>query len=99
MSDKKIQALLVGHLLKHGQIELKLPDGVVLEIGVTQENEDGDIVPVDDYCWVVASKGGRTSSLDSFNISLKFEDDENILVFDDRYIGHEGAAVRRLNVV
>lgn len=58
MTKNKIQSLIVEHLLKHGQIELVLPDGVTLEIGLTQENQDGKLTIKDDYCWVIASQNG-----------------------------------------
>ena len=98
-SKKKIQSLIVTHLLKHGQIEIKLPDGVVLEIGVTQEAENGELEVKDDYCWVIATQGGRSASMDSYNMGLRFDDKDNIIVFEDRYIDQNGEAVRRLDVV
>jgi hypothetical protein len=36
MKKRKIQALIVEHLIKYGQLEILLPDGVKLEIGTTQ---------------------------------------------------------------
>ena len=35
----KIQQLLITHLLEEGSIELKLPDGMVLELGITKEGD------------------------------------------------------------
>lgn len=98
-STNKIQHLLVTHLLKHGQIEIKLPDGVVLEIGVTQEGKDGQLEIRDDYCWIIASHKNRSASMDSFNMGLRFEDDKDILVFEDRFLDDKGEAVRRVDVV
>ena len=98
-SNSKIQSLLVTHLLKHGQIEIKLPDGVILEIGVTQENENGRLEKKDDYCWVIASRNTRSAALDSYNMGLRFEDAENILVLEDRFVDNNGEYVRRLDVV
>lgn len=99
MKKNKIQTLLVEHLLKHGQIELLLPDGVTLEIGVTQENKNGELVKKDDYCWVIASQGNRATSLDAYNMGLRFQDDEKAIVFDDKFIDQNGDNVRRLDVV
>lgn len=99
MTKNKIQSLIVEHLLKHGQIELVLPDGVTLEIGLTQENQDGKLTIKDDYCWVIASQGGRATSLDSYNMGLRFTDDEKIIVFDDSFTDQTGENVRRLDVV
>lgn len=97
-SKSKIQSLLVTHLLKHGQIEIKLPDGMVLEIGVTQE-DDSEIKIVEDYCWVIASQKSRSVNLDSFNMGLRFEDEEDIIVFEDRFNNDDGKAIRRLDIV
>jgi len=99
MTKNKIQSLIVEHLLKHGQIELVLPDGVTLEIGLTQENPDGKLTIHDDYCWVIASQGGRATSIDSYNMGLRFTDKENILVFEDKFVDQDGEQVRRLDVV
>lgn len=99
MIKNKIQSLIVEHLLKHGQIEIVLPDGVMLEIGLTQENKNGDLTIHDDYCWVIASQGGRATSIDSYNMGLRFTDKENILVFEDKFTDQNGEQVRRLDVV
>lgn len=99
MSKNKIQSLLVSHLLKHGQIELLLPDGVILEIGITQEGKDGEIVKKDDYCWVITSRDSRSTSIDSYNLGLRFNDVENILVLEDCFTDQNGEQVRRLDVI
>lgn len=99
MSKNKIQSLLVNHLLKHGQIELLLPDGMTVEIGITQENNDGKLVVKKNYCWVIASKEDREASLDSFNMGLRFADDKDIILFDDRYVDQNGEPVRKVEVV
>lgn len=98
-SENKIQALLITHLLKHGKIELKLPDGVLVEIGVTQEGNNGNMQIKDDYCWVIASQGKRATSMDSFNMGLRFQDDSDIIVYEDRFVDGNGESVRRLDVV
>lgn len=100
MSKNKIQSLLVSHLLKHGQIELHLPDGLVLEIGVTQEDQNGDLVVKDDYCWVIATRKDKSSTcIDNYNLGVRFDDRENILIFEDSFINQDGDKVRRLDVV
>ena len=99
MTKNKIQSLIVEHLLKHGQIEIVLPDNVKLEIGLTQENQNGKITIKDDYCWVIASQNGRATSLDAYNMGLRFSDDENILVFEDKFIDQNGEQIRRVDVV
>jgi hypothetical protein len=99
MTKNKIQSLIVEHLLKYGQIELTLPDGVKLEIGLTQENQDGEITIKDDYCWVIASQHGRATSLDAYNMGLRFLDDKNTLILEDKFIDQNGESIRRLDVV
>lgn len=99
MKKKKIQSLIIDHLMKYGQIEILLPDGVKLEIGTTQENQKGELVRKDDYCWVITSREGRSTSLDAYNMGLRFNDDEKILVFEDKFIDQDGDHIRRLDVV
>lgn len=99
MSKSKIQSLLVNHLLKHGQISLLLPDGVTLEIGLTQEDEEGKLVVQDDYCWVIATHKNRSTSIDPYNMGLRFSDNEKTLIFDDKFTDKNGEAVRRVDVV
>jgi hypothetical protein len=99
MKKKKIQSLIIDHLMKHGQIEILLPDGVKLEIGTTQENQKGELVRKDDYCWVITSREGRSTSLDAYNMGLRFNDDEKVLVFEDKFIDQEGDHIRRFDVV
>ena len=99
MAKNKIQSLLVEHLLRHGQIELILPDGVTLEIGLTQENEDGKLTIKDDYCWVIASQGDRATSIDGYKMGLRFADKDNILVFEDKFVDQNGEQIRRLDVI
>ena len=67
MSKQKIQALLISHLIKFGHIDLRLPDGMVVEIGIDQEGSNGNLVKKDDYCWVMASQGNRATTIDPFN--------------------------------
>ena len=93
MKKRKIQALIVEHLLKYGQLEILLPDSVKLEI------KNGELVRKDDYCWVIASREGRSTSLDAYNMGLRFSDDERVLVFEDKFIDRDGDNIRRLDVV
>lgn len=94
----KVQTMLVNYLAKYGQIELKLPDGVVLEIGITQE-ENGELVKKENYCWVIASRNGRVACLDSYNLGVRFTDEKNILVLDDIFENQDGEQVRRLDII
>jgi hypothetical protein len=99
MLNNKIQALLIGHLQKHGALRLLLPDGIVLEIGTNQVSNDGELVNVDDYCWIIASKEDKMAVLDSYNVGVRFNEDSKSLVFEETVINSEGEKIRRLDVV
>ena len=99
MKKNKIQSLVIEHLLKYGQLEILLPDGVKLEIGTTQESQNGNLVKRDDYCWVITSRDGRATNLDAYNIGLRFSAEESNIVFDDAFVDSNGDFVRRLDVV
>jgi hypothetical protein len=96
MNNKKIQNLLITHLQKYGSIELKLPDNLTLEIGVTQVDLQGELVKAENYCWVIANQNDRTASLDSYNLGIEYKE-ENNLIFDETMV-EEGNKIRRLNV-
>ena len=95
----KLQYLLIKELLKKGSVELLLPDGVTIEIGITQEDKDGNLKKADDYCYVVASRDGKSAMLDTYNLGLRFEDEKDILVYEDAEINEDGVMVRSLDVV
>lgn len=99
MLNNKIQALLINHLQRYGNIKLLLPNEIVLEIGTNQEGVDGELVNVEDYCWITASKEDKMAILDSYNLGLRFRDDTKSLIFEDTMIDEEGEKVRRLDVV
>jgi len=99
MLNNKIQALLIGHLQKHGALRLLLPDGIILEIGTNQVSNDGELVNVDDYCWIIASKEDKMAVLDSYNVGIRFNEDSKSLVFEETVINSEGEKIRRLDVV
>ena len=99
MKKNKIQSMVIEHLMKHGQLEILLPDGVKLEIGMTQESKEGRIVKRDDYCWVITSREGRATNLDAYNMGLRFSADEKSLVFEEELIDSNGDNIRRLDVV
>ncbi len=97
--NSRLQALLMAQLQTNGIVELVLPDGVVVELGITQINHNGDLVKADDYCWVIASREDKSVSLDKFNVGVRFEDKPDMVVIDDRFTDHDGVDVRRLDVV
>ena len=95
---QKIQALLIAHLLDQGEISLLLPDGVTLEIGITQEGKNGTEI-TNDYCYVKSSREGKSAMLDTYNLSLQYTDKENRIVCFDNSVDSEGRTVRSLEVV
>ena len=72
----KIQSLLISHLIENGHIELTLPDGMVVEFGIVQENKQGQLEKSDNYCWVIASQRDRTISMDSYNFGIRYGGDK-----------------------
>lgn len=97
--QKKIQDLLIKHLSDEGQIQLLLPDGMILELGITQEDKHGNLIKTDDYSWAIVTQKGRDVSIDSYSQGLRFEDDPKKLIFEDSYITDDGEARRLLSVV
>lgn len=96
--SKKIQQLLTTHLLDCGEIELQLPNGVVLEIGITQEGKHG-IEITDDYCFVKASREGNSTLLDSRHVSLQYAERANTIICVDNTTDEKGRNVKRLEIV
>jgi len=99
MKTNRIQSLIINHLLKHGHIQLKLPDNVVLEIGITEEDENGRFKKSEDYCWVIAQKENRATCIDSYHLGIRFENEEKNIVLEDTFVDSEGISIRQLNVV
>lgn len=85
--------------MKHGTIQLKLPDNVIVEIGITTEDREGNFKKTEDYCWVIATKESRATCLDSYNLGIRFEDEAKMIVMDDNFIDCDGNPIRQLNVV
>ncbi len=99
MNNNKIQALVIGHLMKHGMLRILLPDGIVLELGTNQISDNGQLVNTENYCWIMASKEDRMAVLDSYNLGLRFNEDSKSLIFEETVINPEGEKVRKLDVV
>lgn len=95
---KKIQQLLVTHLLDCGSIELLLPDGVKLEIGITQEGKHGEEI-CDDYCFVKASRESNSTILDTYNVGLQYADQADLVICVDSTTDEEGRAIKRLDII
>lgn len=98
-NTNKIQELLMQHLLCEGSIELRLPDGMVLEVGITQENKQGDLEKNPHYCWVIASQDDRAVSIDSYNLGLRFSPGSDKMVVEQDVISIDGKPTCVLDVV
>ena len=95
----KIQELIVKHLKEHGTLDILLPDGIVLEIGITHTDRKGNVVKADDYCYVVAAREDKKTLLDSYNIGLSFADADDSIVFEEAGWDDHGTPVRRVDVI
>lgn len=96
---RKLQYLLITELIDKGAVELILPDGITLEIGILQEDEFGEVKKADDYCYVVASRDGKTALLDTYNLGLKFEPETDTIICEDETLDSDGRLIRSLDIV
>lgn len=95
----KIQYLLISHLLEEGNIELTLPDGMVVELGILKEDKSGNLSKTDNYCWLIASQRDREVSMDSYNLGLKFCDEKGKIIFEDSSEIEDGKQQRVVNII
>lgn len=96
---RKLQYLLIKQLLESGSVELILPDGITLEIGILQEDQSGKLKKADDYCYVVATRDNKSTMLDTYNLGLSFEPEKSTIIYEDELVDSEGRLVRTLDVV
>lgn len=96
---RKLQYLLINQLLEEGSVQLILPDGMTLEIDILQEDKNGEMKKTDNYCSIVASRQGKKAILDSFNLSLQYEQDDDIMVFEHEICDLDGRTVKSFDVV
>lgn len=97
-AKNKIQRLVVEYLLKEGSLELSLPNGMVLEVGVTQEDRYGRKEIAQDYCWVVASQKNRSVSIDRYNLGLRYTGDRE-MVCEQSVLNEDGTSLKILDVL
>lgn len=94
----KVQRLFVELLMKEGALELALPNGMILEVGVTQENREGDLEIIPDYCWIVASQKGRSISMDNYNLGIRYSGDKE-MVCEYSMLSDDGTNINVLDIV
>lgn len=81
--SRKIQQLFVTQLIKEGHVQIILPNEITLEVGITQEDGNGDLKKEPNYCWVLATQNGRTIAIDEYNLGIKYTDvDKNKFVIE-----------------
>ena len=97
--SNKIQSLIISHLQKYGSLKILLPDNVELEIGTTQEDKYGHEVKSENYCYVIGSKEDKAAVLDSFNLGIRFSNDDDNCILEDTFVDCEGNNIKQLNVV
>lgn len=97
--QNKIQHLLITHLLDKGHITLTLPDGLVVEMGIVQENRQGELEKADDYSWVMATREDKTISMDSYNVGLRYVEDYGKMLFEDSTVDGNGNRVKILQAI
>lgn len=98
-SKDKIQQLLVTYLLKEGSIKLKLPDGITLEVGILKEGKNGSLEVSDNYCWIIASQKDREVSMDSYNLAMRYKDENGKIVLEDDAENENGEKMRVLSII
>lgn len=94
----KIQRLLVEYLMKEGAVQLALPSGMVLEVGITQENKYSEQEITPDYCWVVASQKNRSVCIDRYNLGVSYSGDTE-MVCEHSVLKDDGTSLKILDVV
>ena len=96
---RRLQYLIITQLLEEGSVQLILPDGVTLDIGILQEDKNGELKKSEDYCYIVASRGDRKAMLDSYNMGLQFESDPDTMIFEDETADDNGRIVKSFDII
>ncbi len=94
----KLQQLFVEYLIKEGSVSLSLPNGMILEVGVTQENRYGDLEIVPDYCWVIASQKNRSVSIDDYNLGIRYTGNKE-MICEYSLLSEDGNDIKIFDVI
>lgn len=97
ISPTKVQEYFVRHLLQEGFIKLLLPNDMVLEVGITQENKHGDLEKTSNYCWVIASQQNRSVAIDAYNLAVRCESDN--IICEQNSFDQNGDSIKILEVI
>ena len=88
---QKLQYLLISNLMKDGEVQLILPDGMTLHLGITQDSKNGVNKDLQ-YCWLTANQDDKSIFLDSKNLDCSFSIDRFV-------VNDEEDDIRRLAVI
>ena len=99
VNKNKVQQVFITHLLQEGHVELVLPNDMILEVGITQENKYGDLEKNPEYCWVIASQNNRSVSIDEYNLGLRFQDKKDRMICEHDGIAQNGDHIKILDVI
>jgi hypothetical protein len=98
VQNKRIQSSIIKHLEKYGTLQINLPDDNLLEIGVLEEDDQGNLKRGESYCYVIVKNEMRATVIDKYNLGIRFSADENLIVMDDKFIDSDGKNVKTINV-
>jgi len=98
-STSRIQSSIIKHLEKYGTIQINLPDDFVIEIGITNEDDSGNSTKIKNYCYTIVKNDQRATIIDKYNIGIRCQDDDKMVVLDDKFVDNEGNKVRSIKVV
>ena len=95
----KIQHLLITHLLETGHIELALPDGMTVEMGIVKEGKSGKLEKVDDYSWIIASQKDRSISMNSYTFGVRYAESTGKMLIEESTEDQDGQPMKVLVAV
>lgn len=98
INQGNVQQAFISFLLQEGHVELVLPNNMVLEVGITQENEKGDLEKIPDYCWVIATQKDRSVLIDKYNLGLRYQN-ENKMIHEYEAVSSDGQNIKMLDVI
>jgi hypothetical protein len=96
--NKRIQSSIIKHLEKYGTLQVNLPDNNILEIGILEEDDNGNMQKGESYCYVIVQNDLRATIIDKYNLGLRFSADEKLIVMDDKFVDGNGENVKTINV-
>ena len=99
VNQGKVKQTFISFLLQEGHIQLILPNDMILEVGITQENERGDLEKMPDYCWVIATQKGRSVSIDEYNLGLRYQNEKDRLICEHETVSNNGENIKILDVI